>query len=225
MYSALIALSEEYNADIVDSLIQKINEADTPEIRNERGNVKLYNAETALSELMKDKTVRQTPCNKLYRSSVIGNTRFTAGKYIDDEYWTYKVVGNSSNYVFTDAVYYYYVQHSESAMGREYSLSRIDAVDALMERRDYIRERFPRIFPEAEASYFGCLRFHFQMLCYYNELDPDKKFRNELLDRVSTLDKKIVLDQYCGKQRMWVKAFYRAPYFTSRIRNLFKIGW
>ena len=226
MYESLMKLIVEYDADIADSLAEKTYSEGAIDYRsNNDTSVTVYTAQQALSELIKDRTVRQTPWNKIYKASVVGDIRFPKGRYIDDEYWTYRVIGNSVRYVFTDAVYYYYMQHSESAMGRSYSLKRLDALDALMDRCSYIKERFPNIVPEAEGSYFGSCRFHFQMLCYYKELDPDKIYRKGILSRIASINTDRALSTYKGKRLRWAKAFLRAPYLTSKIRNLFKIGW
>jgi len=225
MYEDMLELMSKYDADIVDSIIEKTDSTDKISGYKSNRHITLYSAEDALSVYMDDSTIRQTPVNKLYKKRVIGGIRFPKGKYIDDEYWTYKVIGNAANYVFTDSVYYYYLQHSESAMGKDYSLNRLDALDALMERVNYMKELFPNLVPKAEKSYFGSCRFHFQMLCYYSELDPRKTYRKEILNRIKTLDEELVISLYHGKYKMWAKAFMAAPYMTSRVRNIFRIGW
>ncbi len=225
MYEDMLELMSKYDADIVDSRIEKTDSTDQILGTKTNGHITVYSAEDALSVYMDDSTIRQTPVNKLYKSSVIADNRFPKGKYIDDEYWTYRVIGNAERYVFTDSVYYYYLQHSESAMGRDYSLQRLDALDALMERVEYMKLRFPNLVPKAEKTYFGSCRFHFQMLCYYSDLDPHKTHRKEILDRITKINVKRAISSYNGKQKLWTKAFIKAPYMTSKVRNLFKIGW
>ncbi len=225
MYEDMLELMREYDSDIVDSKIEKTASQVIKNESKKRGNVTVFSTEEALNEYLNDNTIRQTPVNKLYKSSAIADIRFPKGKYIDDEYWTYRVIGNAERYVFTDSVYYYYLQHSESAMGRDYSLQRLDALDAMMERVEYMKLRFPNLVPKAEKSYFGSCRFHFQMLCYYSDLDPHKTHRKEILDRITKINVKRSISSYNGKQKLWTKAFIKAPYMTSKVRNLFKIGW
>ena len=226
MYRSLYDIMVSYNADIVDSLIKKIESYDEVKSDLRTYSIKVYTAEEALSLLIHDKTVRQTPVNKLYKRSVISDIRFPKGKYIDDEYWTYKVIGKTAKYVFTEDVFYYYLQHSESAMCRDYSLKRLDVLDALEERLEYVSTNYTDLIPDAVRSYFGSCRFHFQMLCFYNDLDHDKKYRKGILVRISRIVSRYNVETfYHGKQKIWTKSFIKAPYLTSRIRNIFKIGW
>lgn len=226
MYEYLYNLIVKYGADIADSQICKVDSFEEAE-RADRGSdtVTEYTAEEALSELMNDRKIRQTPCNKLYRSSTAEGIFFVKGKYIDDEYWTYKVIGNCGKYVFTERYCYYYLQHGESAMGRAYSLKRLDAIGAVEERIVYLREKFPSLEARGIASFVGACRYHHQMLTYHKKLDPDKKYRKELFAKVKSVDMKKVKAFYHGKHRLWLDAFLIAPDLTSKVRNKFKIGW
>ena len=61
----------------------------------------VYSVDEAMLLHIRDERFRQTPPNKLYRSSAVGDSRFPVGTLIDDEFWTYRVIGNARKLVQT----------------------------------------------------------------------------------------------------------------------------
>ena len=72
--------------------------------------------EEALRLHIQDEVFRQTPPNKLYRRECVGDIRFPEGNLIDDEFFTYKVLGNARKLAHSCACMYAYRQQSGSAM-------------------------------------------------------------------------------------------------------------
>ena len=60
-----------------------------------------YSVQEAMRLHVADSLFRQTPPNKLYRRSTIGEIRFPVGTRIDDEFWTYQVIANARKLVHT----------------------------------------------------------------------------------------------------------------------------
>ena len=62
---------------------------------------------------IRDEIFCQTPPNKLYRREMIGQIRFPEGNLIDDEYFTYRVIGNAKKLARSSACMYAYRQQQE----------------------------------------------------------------------------------------------------------------
>lgn len=122
--------------------------------------------EEALRLHIQDEVFRQTPPNKLYRRECVGDIRFPEGNLIDDEFFTYKVLGNARKLAHSCACMYAYRQQSGSAMHKPYSLRRLQGLDAKLQRLSYFEQRFPGLVREAKADLLmtclgamqGCLR-------------------------------------------------------------------
>ena len=189
------------------------------------GEYKVIDSAAAIKELYgKDQIMFVTAWGKLIARSIITSIRFPVGKLHEDDFTTYKLYHSSGRIsVSYDRMYAYYV--NEGSIISNYSLRRLDALDAQLEKFDFVRDKYPQLETLAMTSYFGSCRYHFQRLCYHKELDPDKVYRSGILDRINELDKNIVRKSYKGKHRLWTEAFFVAPYTTSKLRNIFKIGW
>lgn len=182
-------------------------------------NIKVFNTEKALEELIISRKFHQTPWNKLYKTELLKDIRFPDRKYIDDEYWTYKLFLNAKRVSSLDLITYYYRQHESSTMGKSYSVRRLDAVDALHERYLIIKERFPNLEYLVLKSFLLCCIYNFQKLCMNLNLDKNKFYRQELMIKFQSLAKESNLSKFSTKERVLIKSFYKAPYITSKIRN------
>lgn len=127
----------------------------------------VLDAEQAMSKHLSDVIFRQTPPNKIYRTSAACGIFFPAGTLIDDEFWTYRVIGNARKLVHIPDVLYAYRQHDASAMHRSFSLKRLQVLDARCQRLDYIRQRFPNLVSKAEIGLWGACLYSGQMALMY----------------------------------------------------------
>ena len=147
--------------------------------------------EEALRLHIQDEVFRQTPPNKLYRRECVGDIRFPEGNLIDDEFFTYKVLGNARKLAHSCACMYAYRQQSGSAMHKPYSLRRLQGLDAKCQRLSYFEERFPGLIREAKADLLmtclgamqGCLRS-----LTGEELETARAKLNEVLLEIAPVD-------------------------------------
>ena len=147
--------------------------------------------EEALRLHIQDEVFRQTPPNKLYRRECVGDIRFPEGNLIDDEFFTYKVLGNARKLAHSCACMYAYRQQSGSAMHKPYSLRRLQGIDAKLQRLGYFEQRFPGLVREAKADLLmtclgamqGCLRS-----LNGEEMDAARKKMNEIMTQITPLE-------------------------------------
>ncbi len=120
--------------------------------------VKWYSTEEALIGNIHDDIFRQLIWNKLYRRHCVDGVRFPVGTTIDDEFFTYKLLGNAKRLARCETVLYAYRQQEGSIMHRPYSLKRLTAVQARRERAHYMAEHFPGLAYEARVDVcYTCL--------------------------------------------------------------------
>ncbi len=116
-----------------------------------------FTAEEALGTLIYGKGFRAVAWNKLYHHSLVEEERFPVGKYHEDEYFTYKVIGKATVLAFVETEMYYYLQRSSGIMG-SVSLKHLEALDAGAERLAYFKEHYPRLYDKDRFVFcVGCV--------------------------------------------------------------------
>lgn len=218
---------EKENADIIEGChtidIDEFNNIDIEYYENNKS-IKTFSTEEALKELIISRKFHQTPWNKIYKIDLLKNIRFPKGRYIDDEYWTYKLFANAEKVVSLDNITYYYRQHGSSTMGRNYSVRRLDAIDALYERYVFMKDNFPRLKNLAYKAFLNNCIFNFQKLCLLEDLDINKEFRKNLLKKYRLSVKEEGLNRLSKKDKIIFYSFYKFPYSLSKIRNRLRRG-
>lgn len=100
-------------------------------------------------------------CNKLFKADLVNGVRFPVGRTIDDEFFTYKAIGNSSRIVvIEDCLYKYRIRQSSVMNDGKKNRLVIDRLDYLGERYDYICANYPKIkgrFKEHMTTYLAIL--------------------------------------------------------------------
>lgn len=190
MYAHLYSLMAD-GADVVECEIG-ITETDDLTMDDGAGaDILICETEEALRLHIQDEAFRQTPPNKLYRRDCVGHIRFPEGNLIDDEFFTYKVLGNAKKLAHSSARMYAYRQQSGSAMHKPYSLRRLQGLDAKLQRLSYFAQRFPELVPEAKEDLLmtslgamqGCLRS-----LKGEELETARRKLRETLEQITPLE-------------------------------------
>lgn len=220
----LYSYMQKQNSDIIEACHTTIFE----EFKNiniyQNSKIENFNIETALKELIMSRKFHQTPWNKLYKTELLKDIRFPKGRYIDDEYWTYKLFINAKKITWIDSVIYYYRQHENSIMGRQYSIKRLDIIDALYERYHLMKDKFPDLKDLSYKTFLNNCIYNFQKLCMFNNLDKDRKYRTDLLDKVKKTMQKETIENFSIKDKLLFYSFYNYPYAISKIRNILGRG-
>lgn len=224
-FSRLIQIAIENNADIVECGFSKF---ETPlelekTIRPLNEITEIFNTENAL-ELLMQEYFKQIVWNKIYRKEVIMDIIFPQDKTSDDEYWTYKVFGNSKIIIKISDILYFYRQHSTSQMAKSYGQQRLDGLGALEVRILYMKENFPNL--ESLAIKIFCLAslWHYQKIDKHLEFDPEGIYRRKILNNAKAYNKLSIFKHWKLKEIFWYKIFIIAPKFCVKFRNLIKVG-
>ncbi len=178
----------------------------------------------AMSALI-DNKVQQVVWNKLYRRDLIGDTLFDVGKYHEDEFWSYQIIGRCNKLAVTDYVGLNYFQRDDSIMGETYSLKRLDAVEAKALRQTYLDRSFPELHNKGRVNLlFTCL-YHGQ-LAQKHLKDSEKKSAQSYLRSVVRQTPLRVKEtkNLAAIHKVWLWLCQRSFALTCSLRNLFHIG-
>ena len=179
-----------------------------------------FGAEEAVLENIKDRMFRQIIWNKMYRKSVVGDVRFPVRKNIDDEFWTYQVLGNARKVIYTNKVLYAYRQQEHSVMHSLNAVRRFQALEAKLQRHEYICKYMPALKNESICNiWFTCL-YQGQLLL----INSNKDIWKELTEILKKYPIRNYLNSMSGKEKIWLSMADKSFYWTCYIRNLFKIG-
>mgnify|MGYP001040700216 CR=1 FL=1 len=160
--------------------------------------------------------------NKLYRRQMVDGVRFPTSKKIDDEFFTYRVLGNANTLIHSTKVCYAYRQQSESVMHSMPISKRIQAVEAKTQRHTYIKNHFPELTDlSARDLWFTCI---YQGQLALRELDAGA-VRSTMADLTTVLKETPIPMQTCNaKEKLWLILARKDIRLACRVRNILKIG-
>ena len=161
MFEHLLSLMTE-DVDIAECDICWTEVDDLQMDDGSQAETRVYDREDAMRLHIRDEVFCQTPPNKLYRRKTIGQIRFPEGNLIDDEFFTYKVIGNAKKLARSSACMYAYRQQLGSAMHKAFSLKRLQGLEAKRQRLSYLRQRMPSLEYEAKFDLFFTAMFMMQ---------------------------------------------------------------
>lgn len=158
MYEFLMIAVVQEGCDVAGCEVQRFVEDEDPVEVPLCKEYAVLNKKEAMMELIRDARVQQITCNKIYQKSLIVDILFPVGKYHEDEFWTYQVIGKANRVAIVEYVGYNYLQRSDSIMGVRYSMKRLDAIEAKVLRQSYLEEKMPELATEGKINLlFSCL--------------------------------------------------------------------
>ena len=164
-------------------------------------------------------------CGKLYEKGLFTDHRYPAGRLHEDEFLTYKLLAEACRIAYVPLLLYYYFQNNEGITGKMFSLRRLDVLDALEERIEYV---LPLGKDELTgfciASFVNKCR---SLICELETADwIEQDIRNEKIRDLKTKAKKKLI-QY-GMGYVPIKKYTECydfvfPVFTNILRFFYRI--
>lgn len=222
MYKHLYQRMVEDYSDIAACGVQMVWEDGTPpRILTRMGN-HVLSKEEAMQAIIEESWLKQPVWYKLYKTNLIKDILFPVGKYHEDVFWSYQAVDRANKISVSDHIGYYYLQRNGSIMGEGYSLKRLDAIEAKVQRHAYIKENFPMLENlSAKDLWFTCI---------YQGQMAVRKSSPDTVKIVMTYLEKVLLENSvdtrgCGiKEKLWLVFAKYNMYATCRVRNILGIG-
>ena len=191
MYEHLMQLMKD-GVDIAECDICWTERDDLPMEDGSQAEIKVCDVEEAMRLHIRDEIFCQTPPNKLYRRQTMADIRFPEGNLIDDEYFTYRVIGNARKLARFSACMYAYRQQPGSAMHKTFSLRRLQGLEAKVQRLEYLEKNMPSLVYEAKFDLFFTAMFLMQE-CFRSlkgaELEQARSYIRETLNKITPLEK------------------------------------
>lgn len=162
----------------------------------------------AMAEHIRDTYYRQIIWNKLYRWEVAAGIRFPVGTKIDDEYYTYQLLGNAGKLARMEWTGYAYRQNPGSVMHEGFSLKRVQSLEAKEQRLRYLSRRMPELVEAAKEDLVLTCLFIMQESLRTLKGEELEKARTKILE---TMEETVPLTQNPdnGKLRKLLLKFAR----------------
>lgn len=170
MYEQLMKIMIQNKCDIVSCGFRRVEKE---ELKNESKEVQFvqYNSESALEAMITENGMYQVVWNKLYKRSMVEDILFEKGKYNEDEFWSYQVIGRAKKVIAIKNIYYNYFQRENSIINETYSLKRLDGLEGKENRQEYIDKYYPRLSGIARLNLFYSYMYAYQ--CSLRFLNKD----------------------------------------------------
>lgn len=222
MYQLLLEHMTNDGSDIAACGVEMIWENETPPRRLTQTGSCVLERDAAMEACIRESWLKQPVWYKLYKAELIQDILFPVGKYHEDVFWTWKAVARTEKVSILDTPCYYYVQHGGSIMAEKYSLRRLDAVEAKLERLRYLKKAFPALVERAETDLLFTCMYHGQLaLKDLNNHEKNKAFA-VLMEVVRVCD---APDVGAFIHKCWLRLAKLNLKFVCKIRNLLGIGF
>ena len=144
---------------------------------------------------------------------------------IDDEFWTYQVLGKCRKLKHLDDVLYAYRQQENSVMHETFSIKRLQALEAKTLRLKYVDKNYKKLlFVAKNDLWLTCVYMGQMSLKYFSKDDSRKAFEfiNDVLRfcKFSKNDMKQLRFTY----KVWALVTRISIKMACRLRNWMNIG-
>lgn len=138
----LLDLCEREHCDIAQCDFLVVSEDSVRLPLNPQQSLSIYSGKQALSRMCmgNDNVKYLVPWNKIYRQSLFQGIRYPVGRIHEDEFVTHKILWEARKVAVTNQYLYYYLKRSDSIMGSEFSMKRLDCHIAFQERLEFLKK-------------------------------------------------------------------------------------
>lgn len=128
--------------------------------------------EEAIGDILQGKGFRAVAWNKLYHRQYLEGECYPVGKHHEDEFFTYRILAKAEKLAYVDLPLYVYLQRGGSIM-HTMSLKRLDALDAYLQRLEFLRVHFPKLYLSDKCTFcVSCTIFYRQGLLLSDSIRP-----------------------------------------------------
>lgn len=178
----------------------------------------------AMEAIVAESILKQPVWYKLYKTELIRSILFPKGKCHEDVFWSYRAIGEARCVSVFDTPCYYYYQRKDSIMGNEYSLKRLDVLDAKCERLKYLKMRFPQLTEGGKLDlWFSCM-YSLQMALRFLSKEEYKIAHKKIREILRNIKPLYCKKDMAMKQKTWLFLSKISFENTCRLRNMLKVG-
>lgn len=185
---------------------------------------KILENKEAMEAIICERELKQPVWYKLYKSELIKECLFEKGKYHEDVFWSYQVIAKAKRICVFSELLYHYRQRNNSIMGNEYSIKRLDIMEAKNKRYYFIEKEYPDLLDVAYIDLFFSGIFHIQSVIKYVPHKDRDVALNLIKCYMDVPHSNTVKKQLHGKQWLWYCLARINIILTCKLRNIFHIG-
>ena len=157
---------------------------------------------------------------------LFNNLKFKVGKLNEDEFFTYKIFSKAKKIAYLNKCNYYYFNRDNSIMGKNYSIKRLDGLDARYERYIFLKNNYQSLLSLAKLNLLNSILYSYQKSFEIK----DKVERKNAKVKIKTIFKLIkndgvIITLKSIKERIWIRGMYLSLPLVSYIRKILKIGY
>ena len=163
MYQLLYDRLISDGSDIAACGVKMVFEDGSPARQLTKSGSCVLDRNAALEAVVRESWLKQPVWYKLYKTAMIRDILFPAGKCHEDVFWTWQAVIRANRVSVFDTPCYFYVQRRGSIMSETYSLRRLDAVEAKQQRLNYLEKEFPQLADQGRIDLLFTSMYHGQL--------------------------------------------------------------
>lgn len=111
-------------------------------------NLEIWTISEAYQHLFLNKQIDCSAWAKLYEHTLFSDIRFPLGKLYEDQFTTYKLFHSSQGVTYVDQEMYYYFDRAESIQNEQFTIRKMDELEANLECVAFIDEKYPNLHEE-----------------------------------------------------------------------------
>ena len=224
MYTILYEQMVKNDSDISACGVEKVWENKKEKERLTPLGSYVLNREEAMEAIIDESLLKQPVWYKLYKRKVIQNVSFPVGKYHEDVFWTYQIIGNANKVSIIDTPCYFYYQRKGSIMDDAYSLKRLDSIEAKVNRVNYIKNELPLLYELSKRNlWFSCI-YSMQMSLQYLDSENFSIAKSKIKNIITNNNYKPKTKGISFKEKIWIILSRISFTNTCRLRNVLKVG-
>lgn len=175
-------------------------------------NSQVLQAVDALENMLYQKSITNSACAKLYKSTLFNNIRYPVGKTYEDLGTTYKLFSKANYVVLNSYCGYSYMQRKDSITRSKFSKNRMSGIEFAEEQLRFVEKNHPDIAKAAKDRLFTEARYTISVI------NDDSELSLKSLDRCKTIIKSyrrnVILDR---KSNIVNRLFAAISYFSINI--------
>lgn len=180
------------------------------ELNNKKEKVEILSSRDAIEMYLYQKKLTASAWCKMYKRELFSEIRYPIGYYYEDMAIICELMSISRNIVISNQKKYYYMQRSDSIMGGEFNLKKMQRIEIATQIKKFIDKKYPDLNMAANARCFLAAIQTFREIPQKDEYMQDinntwlviKKYRFGIIRNMKTriLHKFIAINTYFGRR-------------------------
>lgn len=221
MYRLLYDNMIQNNSDIAACGVEMVYDSCTQSKMLTPSGQHVLDAQDAMRAIIEESFLKQPVWYKLYKAELIRDILFAVGKCHEDVLWSYQAIGKAKCVSVFDTPCYCYLQRNSSIMGVPFSVKRLDALDAKLQRLTYVEEKYPELIELTKRELFMFCLWMAQMSEKYLDGAEKAECKKKIRDAFAQVKD---ASAQTMKERLWISLARLSFDGAVRIRNVLGVG-